>query len=324
MKLFRNTKGAMGTKALIILVVLFVVAILLLSGMIHVDLPGVQKDNINEQTVIRKPSDLGILVPINVQYTYFQDRISGENKVTIEIKFQHRNEGLGSDGNIVPDPTIVTRTNFDSTVGNVDDTTTIYVVNGDSFVSSNIAYNGIASSVSGATFGVAQKNYKVFTKSSTYQPPASNPTKDNHAIMIQTVWKHYRKGTNELLNSNVVTFLMYCEMPSYGVDHFWSSTEKYQVFVPFDDFAFVEDIKWDVLGYLEKGQIEWRNVEAVTHTYWDFPILNTLFPGSNLKLVQSRDVSIPTRIQYSWEIPKPFDIDNDEDKGSHRYVYKIR
>jgi len=150
-------------------------------------------------------------------------------------------------------------------------------------------------------------------------------------LIIVSQWKHYRKATNELLSQDTVSWVIYYKLPAYNADDTYTSTYTYFVYVPFNDYALVEDIKVDIFGFSERCTIEWTTVETVTHTFWDFPTINGLFGKfldatgvGRLKLVWSEDTTLATRIDYHWDPLRKILRDNDDNYGSHSYTYKIR
>lgn len=328
MKIVKNIKGAMATKGILALVIGLVVVLAYLSGVLQFALPSVADKY--SQTVNRSAIDIGMNVPIEIKLTFNQDANTGANKAVVDANIKHKHEALGSDGNYVPDAKLVNSVGFDTEVGNVGDTKTVWSTNGNTFQASNVSYNSSLISVSSVQFGNSQDNYKVWTSHQTYSPGLA---KDNCALLVQTVWKHYRRATNELLSADTVSWIIYYSMPTYNTDESYTDTFTYYVYVPFNDYAgdprnsaLVEDISVDIRGYFEHCVIEWTTVSVVTHEYWNFPLLNKFFPNaaSSISLVRSRDVSLATAIQYSWIGPTDFDLDNDDQYGSHTYQYKIR
>lgn len=324
-----NNKGAVGGKMLIVFIILLVLVLAILSGLLTITLPSPLEGEYS-QRVVRGTTDVGIRVPIEIELTFGQDASSGSNKAIVDVNVKHKHETLGSDDNYVPDPKLISVASFNTDVGNVGDTNTIFGINGISVQASNKSYNSSLMSISGANFGFAQNNYKVWTSN---QPHSPSLAQDNSALLIQTVWKHYRKATNELLSADTISWVLYYRMPSYNADDTYTATYTYYVYVPFNDYAgdpknsaLVEDINWEVRGYFEHCVIEWTTVSLVTHEYWSFPLLNKFFPSasSTIKLVRSRDTTLATAIQYSWTGPTDFSIDNDDQYGSHTYQYKIR
>lgn len=322
MKLRYNENGAMGGKALIVFVVVLVIALAYLSGLVSFSLPTPVSGEY-DQRVIRGTTDVGIRVPIELRLTFNQDASSGSNKATVDAFIKHKHESLGSDENYVPDPKVVSTTSFNTDVANVGDVETIWAMNGVSFLASNLTYNNTLTSLSTVNYGNSQGNYKVWTTGTQYTPVL---TADNSALLVQTTWKHYRKATNELLSADTVSWIVYYQMPTYNVDDSYTLTYTYYVYVPFNDYAIVEDINWDVRGYFENCIIEWTTVSVVTHEYWDFPLLNQYFPSGtgSIKLVRSRDTTLATAISYSWTGPTDLNIANSNQYGSHSYQYKIR
>lgn len=315
----KDIDGISGIKALGILFVVLAVAVLMLSGLIGIQLPTT--DNEYEQTVKTSVNHIGMTIPIEIRLQYNQ--VAGDDRADISVRMKHRHEGLGSDGNYVPDPQLITTSTYNTAIGSITDTNTIFAVNGNPYQAGTTTVDIPVATLDGAYTGPARDNFMVWTNANTYQPPASNPTVDNHGIIIQLEVKYYRKATNQLLNSFIVNFLTYYQMPSYNVDDSWVQTYKYNLYIPFDDYARFQDIDLDILGYSETCIIEWLSVTSVTHTFWSFPVLNTLL-GTNLKLAQTKDVSIPTAINYHWEPLIPFGINNGDIYGSHSYTYKIR
>ena len=323
MKLSKNEHGALGGKSLVILVVALVVVLAYLSGMITFALPGVASDKYSD-TVVRGVTDEGIVVPIDVRITFSQDANTGANKADVSARVEHKHEALGSDGDYVPDATVAELLTWNTDVGNVGDTSTVYGVNGVTFTASDTLFNQTLTSASGANFGFAQKNYKVWLTTGTAYAPVL--TADNCALLVQTTWKHYRKATGELLSADTVSWIIYYAMPDYNKNDEYTTSYRYNVFVPFDDYAFIEDIVVDIRGYFENCIIEWTTVSVVTHEWWDWPMFNKLFPNvaGSLFLGRSRDVTLPSAIQYSWIGPTDLSIDNADQYGSHTYTYKIR
>ena len=320
MRFGRDIKGAMGGKALLAIGAILVVATLFLSGVVNIKLPT--QDNEYEQTVTRLPTHIGMEIPIDVRLKFYQD--AGTNKADISVEMKHRHPAKGSDGNYVPDPELISSSNYNTKIGNIDDSDTIYAVNGNSYRTGDTTFDIPIKTVNGAYTGPAQDNFKVWTNADTYQPPDSNPTVDNHGIIIQLKVDYYRKATGQLLNSFIVNFLTYYQLPEYNVDGSWAKSYRYYLYVPFDDYARFQDIELELLGYVETCRIEWRSVTTVTRVYWECPFFNWLFPGANVKLAQTRDVNIPTAITYSWQPLIPWPRDNGDVYGSHFYTYKIR
>jgi hypothetical protein len=328
MKLSKDNIGAMGSKMLVVFVLILALVLAMISGLVDINLPSPLEGEYS-QIVNRGTTDIGIRVPIQVELTFSQDATDGSKSI-VDVNIKHKHEALGSDDNYVPDPKLVSVASFNLDVGNVGDTKTIYGVNGHSFKASNVTYNSSLMSLANTNFGTSQTNYKVWTTSVMHSPSLSN---DNSALLVQTVWKHYRKATNELLSADTVNWVVYYKMPTYNADDTYTSTYNYYVYVPFNDYAgdptnsaLVEDINWEVRGYFEHCVIEWTTVTLVTHEYWDFPLLNKFFPSasSTIKLVRSRDSTLATAIQYSWTGPTDISINNDNQYGSHTYQYKIR
>lgn len=321
MKIHKNTQGIAGGKAMLFAVIaIAIIALLYLSGLISITLPTA--DDEYSQTVIRGATDVGLKVPIKITLTFSQDADTSIKKTDVSCIVKHKHDDkTSSDANYVPDPEVITVSNFNTKVGNVGDTTTIWSTNGDSYQCSNITYNSTLTSLSSVLMGNSQDNYKVWTTSTMHTPSLS---RDNSGIVIQTKWDHYQKGTDTLLDSDVVNFNIYYRMPSYNADDSYTQTYTFNVYVPFSTYGVVEDIYWEVLGYSEECIIEWTTVTSVTHTWWDFPVLNWFFPGANLQLACTQEVSLPTAISYTWTGPFSIGIDNDDTYGSHRYLYKVR
>lgn len=322
MKIQTDKNGAAGGKMMLVMFAILMVIVLFLSGIISFQVPTAT-DRFTEK-VARGPTDVGMIVPITVKLTFDQDASATDKQAVVNIDTKHSHESLGSDDNYVPDPVVVTTTSFDTKVGNVNDNNTIYAVNNQAFKSSNKAFDASVYSAAGVNYGNSQDNYKVWMSTGTQYTPAL--TKDNSGVLISTVWKHYRKATSELLSADTVNFLLYVKQPDYNVDDAYSESFTFKVFVPFNDYAVVEDIIVDIRGYWERCTIEWTTVETVTHTYWDFPLLNELLPDpvGDIKLVKSRDTTLATAIAYSWLGPTDLSIDNSDTWGSHTYTYQIR
>lgn len=316
MKLRNNKDGALGTKALIVLGLIGIILGAYMTGVIDFNLPSATTDEY-EETVIRGVTDVGMKIPLNVRLTFVYDASTGDNKADLDINLKHRHN---SGSNKAPDAEVVGVADFNAEVGNVGDTTTIYAVDGNTFTASDVAYNSTVKSVDYIDYGFAQNNYKVWTKSSVYTPPASNPTKNNHVIVIQVLVEHFRKVTNQLLGSDTITFGVYYTMPDYNEDDSYTKSYTYWLYIPFDDYAVVEDIKLEVLSYHDSCLVQWKTVTTVVKSYWEVK----LFGISIWKVCKQRDTTVSTNLIYDWQNPKAYSINNANDYGSHRYTYKVR
>ena len=312
-----NTEGIAGGKVLLVFAILAIIILGYFSGVIDFGF-GIPGEGEYEQTVIRRPTDLGLKVPIYVKLSFFQDANTGAEKTNLEVDVKPRHAPKAS-GNYVPDPELVNAANFNSKVANVGDTRTPYAVSGNSFVAKDVPLGSDLISDTGMNFGLAQNNYKVWTKSNVYNPPSS-PIYEGHILFIQCQFAHYRKATNQQLNSYTVTFGIFYKMADYNKDSSYSKTYKYYVYVPFDDFAFVEDIKWEVKGYYDSCLTTYRSVTATVKQYWTLNI----FGFEIVKVCRSVSSTVTTEVKYTWQNPRAFPIDNSDTYGSHRYTYKIR
>lgn len=324
-KLTKDKNGVSSGAVLIALIAVMALVLLYLSGVVNIGLPSLGDDKY-EETVNRHATDVGIKVPIQIRLTFKQDANTESQEAIIGVNFLHKHDSADSTtGDVVPDAELINGLNFNTKVGNVGDTDTIYTTNGNTFQASDIAYNGTMTTLSSINLGLAQNNYKVWTKDTTHTPPSSVGTssEDNSAIYITMAIDHYRKGTGIYLSGDTVRFLTYYSMPDYNEDGAYTESYTYYLYIPFDDFAHVEDIKLRVWGYHDSAKIEWTSITAITHTWWDFPIYNALFPGANLKLVRCKEVSLPN-IVYTWRDPWAVNRDNSDTYGSHTYTYKVR
>jgi len=312
MKFKKNLEGAMGGKALILVAVVLVVAVLLLSGLVAIDLPTA-KDKYSE-TVNRSVTDIGIKIPIVVKLTFAQTANTGANRANIDVSIKHKHAS-GSD--YVPDATLISNSNFNTQVANVNDVTTIYAVNGNSFQASNVTLNTTLTSLGSVQFGYAQTNPKVWTKSTTHTPSLSD---NNHVIVVQAQFDHYRKATNELLNSQVITFGVYYKMPIYNGEDTYDASYTYYVYIPFDDYAVVEDIKLKVRGYYDSCVVQWKEITTTSRSYWSID----LFGITVFKVVKQKDNTLTSNLIYDWQDPRAYGVDNNNNYGSHSYTYKIR
>lgn len=307
-----DKNGATGAKPMIALIAILAGALLLTSGVLTFSLPTAQ-DKYSE-IVNRNATDIGIKIPIEIRLDFTQVTNTGANKANVDVNIKHQHAS-GSD--YVPDAVLISKTNFNTQVANVGDTSTVYAVNGNDFMASDIAFNSTLKSIPNVEFGYAQNNYKVWTKSSTHTP---STTDSNHVIVIQAQFDHYRKATKQLLNSHVVTFGVYYKMPDYNEEDSYVSSFTYYIYVPFDDYALIEDIECDIRGYQDSCIIQWKTISATARQFWALEIFGiTVF-----KVVKQVETTISTNLIYSWQNPKAYSINNDNQYGSHSYTYKIR
>ena len=320
-KLRKDERGAIPTWAIVTFVLALVLVLAVFSGILSFSLPTATDKY--EETVSRDTTDLGMIIPLNVRLTFTQVADTGTTKTTISPNIQHKHEDLGSDDNYVPDETLITSSNFNTKVGNVNDNASFWSTNGNSFLSSNVLFNSTLSDLASVQYGYGQSNYKVWTKSSTYTPSL---TEDNSAIPLQVHFKFYKKGTSELLDADIVNILVYYKIPTYNEDDSYTASYTYNVYVPFDDYAEQQDLKMDVYGYDDNCILEYSTITAITHSTWSYSMLNKFFPSAStsMTMVQSQDSVISTAMQYSWTGPTAISKDNGEQYGSHSYTYKIR
>lgn len=311
-------------KTIALMALAFFAAVLLLilaitGGLISFQLPSTSVTDKYSETVVRRSSDVGLLVPIRVTIKGTQE--AGSNHADLQISIKPHHESLGSDDNYVPTPTVISDSEFDTKVGKKGSGAT-YAVNGNSFSNTNATlFNITLVSKGGIAVGNSQTNYMAWETPSSPTPSLS---KSNTGIFLRAYWEHKRKGTNEVIESGDVKLLWYVDIPDYDQDNWaWSKTYTANFYVPFTDYAVIEDIEWQVIGYFLDCDIDWVDVKAVKHTWWDFPALSDIF-GSDLELAWVEEVTIPTRIIYDFDDPISYSITNSKNPWSHSYTYKIR
>ncbi len=100
-------------------------------------------------------------------------------------------------------------------------------------------------------------------------------------------------------------------------------TGNVSCYVPFSE-APKEDIKLDVIGYIQEklgnneddwNGILWKKLEVVTHTFWEFPLINSIF-GTDIKVVTSEAIEYRTNAVDIWQDPTIW--------KEHHFKYEVR
>ena len=321
MKIRKDTNGNKSTKAMVGLFVIVAVILLLTSGLIELNIPTAQ-DKYTE-VVNRDALDLGMVIPLQINLEFIQTTSSGANQGDIDVSVKHKhdiNDGYGTSGDYVPDPSLVSPSNFNTKVGNVGDTTTIYAVNGNEFLASDIAFNSTVTSIGAVDFGYAQNNFKVWTTDTTVTPDDVALGKSNHVTVIQVKFDRLVKGTDTILNSYVVTFGVYYSIPNYNAEKSYEAPYTYYVYCPFDDYALAQDIRMTVSGYSDSCVISWKEITSTVRQTWAIE----MFGITVFKVIKQVDSVIASNLKYTWQGPRAINTDNSDTWGSHSYLYKVR
>ena len=131
-----NNNGSAGAKVLGVVAVILVGAILFQSGYISVGLPI--DDSEYEDLVIRKPTDVGMTVPIEIVLTFDQSHDpSKSNHANINLHVKHKHS-TGS--NKVPDAQTVSNLQYNLNVGSKIDNTK-FAVNGNGFTAGETGFD---------------------------------------------------------------------------------------------------------------------------------------------------------------------------------------
>ena len=128
-----------------------------------------------------------------------------------------------------------------------------------------------------------------------------------------------------MLSSDTLNLLVYYRIPDYNDEESYTQSFTYNVFVPFNDFAIVEDIQCYIKGFYGRGFVTYRNVVATSRVKWSWRVILEFFPPKiGVEMVKQRDTTLETNIQYNWDAPRTIETDNVPRLGSHFYTYKIR
>jgi len=320
MKFRKNIEGAVGAKALIVLGVIVVVAVLYLTGVFQAVLviPGQSE---YEEVVVRTSIHTGMIVPISITLTFSQDPRTGQNQADINCLARHKQTKSG--GNFVPNPTLVSKASYNTLVGTINDDATIYAVNGNGFKAGVTTADVPVQGIDGVYFGPAQREYKVWnTNPSSMHTPSLGV--GSHAILFQMTWKHLVRGTGTELESATVNTNIYYKLPEYNAGSEYQQNYLIQCYVPFSRYVTSEDIRFEIRAYEETGKSIWKEVEITTFREWRWELYLSFWPpGISLKFIKETDTTIETNIRYEWQRPRALPIGKDQ-YGSHSYLYKIR
>ena len=321
MNLRKDCEGGSGAKALVVIGAIGIIAMLFLTGLVEISIPGIGGDEYSE-TVVRTTAHIGMVLPIQVQLTFDQDADTGINQANIDCNAKHRHYKSG--GDYCPDPVLISKLTYDTLVGSVNDKKTIYTVNGNGFQAGDTSVDVPVTSLSGVSFGPAQDNYKVWTTNpgNMHEP---NIGEGNHAILFVMSWTHYQRGTQIMLESASMNVNIYYKLPEYNENDHYSLNFYMNCYVPFTKYATAEDIRFEIRGYLEEGRSIWREVTKTIHEEYTWgPYLKFFGIELGIKFHRERDITVTTAIKYEWQSPRSIGINNGDEYGSHSYLYKIR
>lgn len=320
MKLKYDSEGAVGGKLLVVSVVALVAVLLYSSGMLQFTLPGVG-GNEYEETVVRTVAHCGMKIPISVTLTFDQDAKTGYNRAYIDCYAKHKQTKSGQ--NYCPNPELVLKTSYNAQVGNINDKSTIYAVNGNGFIAGNTTFDVPVEGINGVFFEPAQHEIKMWNQNpgDMHTP---NIGEGNHCILIQISVIHYQRGTQTVLDSSVVNVNIFYKLPEYNANSEFQKNYRFYIYVPFTKFALAEDIKLEVRAYEEHCVVVWREIISTKRVWWEWKIYLSFWPpGISIKNVKQVESTTEMNLKYEWQSPRALPIGQNQ-YGSHSYTYKVR